>query len=136
MTRELNCHVVLLATGVQWRRLDVPGIDKLIGAGVYYGGTVAEAFFCRDEDIYIVGGANSAGQAAIYSSRYARSVTMLVRGESLSESMSRYLIDQIEATKNIKVRLRTTVVEAHGQEHLESITIIDAAKKERETVPA
>jgi thioredoxin reductase (NADPH) len=133
---ELNSHVVLLATGVQWRRLDVPGIDSLVGAGVYYGGTVAEAFFCRGEDIYIVGGANSAGQAAVYFSRYARTVTMLVRGESLSESMSRYLIDQIEATKNIKVRLRTTVVEVHGQEHLESITIFDDAKKERETVPA
>ena len=131
----LRCHVVLLATGVQWRRMDVPGIDKLIGAGVYYGGTVAEAFFCRDEDVYIVGGANAAGQAAIYFSRYARSVTMLVRGESLSESMSRYLIDQIAATKNIKVRLRTTVVEAHGDERLEAITIYDAAKGEKETVP-
>lgn len=133
---ELNCHVVLLATGVQWRRLDVPGIDSLVGAGVYYGGTVAEAFFCRGEDIYIVGGANSAGQAAVYFSRYARTVTMLVRGESLSENMSRYLIDQIEATKNIEVRLRTTVVEVHGQEHLESITIFDAAKNEQETVSA
>jgi thioredoxin reductase (NADPH) len=133
---ELNCHVVLLAAGVQWRRLDVPGIDSLVGAGVYYGGTLAEAFFCRGEDIYIVGGANSAGQAAVYFSRYARTVTMLVRGESLSESMSRYLIDQIEATKNIKVRLRTTVVEVHGKEHLELITIFDAAKNERENVPA
>jgi len=133
---ELNCHVVLLATGVQWRRLDVPGIDSLVGAGVYYGGTVAEAFFCHGEDIYIVGGANSAGQAAVYFSRYARTVTMLVRGESLSESMSRYLIDQIEATKNIKVRLRTTVVEVDGREHLEAITIFDAAKNERENVPA
>jgi thioredoxin reductase (NADPH) len=131
---DLLCHVVLLATGVQWRRLDVPGLDKLIGAGVYYGGTVAEAFFCRDEDVYIVGGANSAGQAAVYFSRYARTVTMLVRGESLSESMSRYLIDQIAAIKNIKVRLRTTVVEAHGEERLEAITIFDAAKSEKETI--
>jgi thioredoxin reductase (NADPH) len=133
---ELMCHVVLLATGVQWRRLDVPGIDGLVGAGVYYGGTIAEAFFCRGEDIYIVGGANSAGQAALYFSRYARTVTMLVRGESLDEGMSRYLIPQIEATKNIKVRLRTTVVEVDGKEHLESITIFDAAKNEKETVPA
>ena len=133
---ELNCHVVLLATGVQWRRLDVPGIDSLVGAGVYYGGTVAEAFFCRGEDVYIVGGANSAGQAAVYFSRYARTATMLVRGGSLAEGMSRYLIDQIEATKNIKVRLQTTVVEVHGKEHLESITILDAAKNEKETFPA
>jgi thioredoxin reductase (NADPH) len=132
---ELRCHVVLLATGVQWRRLDVPGLDVLIGAGVYYGGTVAEAFFCRDEDIYIVGGANSAGQAAMYFSRYARTVTLLVRGESLSESMSRYLIDQIELTKNIKVRLQTTVVEVHGDERLEAITVFDAARGEKETLP-
>lgn len=131
---ELRCHAVLLATGVQWRRLDVPGLDKLIGAGVYYGGTLAEAFFCRDEDIYIVGGANSAGQAAVSFSRYARKVTMLVRGDSLSESMSQYLIDQIRGTKNIEVRLRTTVVEVHGDERLESITILDATKGERETV--
>jgi thioredoxin reductase (NADPH) len=132
---ELRCHVVLLATGVQWRRLDVPGLDELIGAGVYYGGTVAEAFFCRDEDIYIVGGANSAGQAAVYFSRYARTVTMLVRGESLSESMSQYLIDQIESTKNIKVRLQTTLVEVHGDERLEAITVFDAAGGEKETLP-
>ena len=131
---DLRCHVVLLATGVQWRRLDVPGIDKLIGAGVYYGGTLAEAFFCRDEDVYIVGGANSAGQTAVSFSRYARTVTMLVREESLSQSMSRYLIDQIAATKNIKVRLQTTVVEVHGDQRLEAITIYDAAKGEKEIV--
>jgi thioredoxin reductase (NADPH) len=131
---DLRCHVVLVATGVQWRRLDVPGIDKLIGAGVYYGGTLAEAFFCRDEDVYIVGGANSAGQAAVSFSRYARTVTMLVREKSLSESMSRYLIDQIAVTKNIKVRLRTTVVEVYGDQRLEAITIYDAAKGEKEIV--
>ena len=132
---ELTSHVVLLATGVQWRRLDVPGIDRLVGAGVYYGGTLAEAFFCRNEDIYIVGGANSAGQAAVYFSRYARTVTMLVRGESLDESMSHYLIDQIQKTPNIKVRLRTTVVEAHGENRLEAITISDATKNQKEKVP-
>jgi thioredoxin reductase (NADPH) len=132
---ELRSHVVLLATGVQWRRLDVPGIDQLVGAGVYYGGTLAEAFFCRNEDIYIVGGANSAGQAAVYFSRYARTVTMLVRGESLDEGMSRYLIDQIKKTPNIRVRLRTTVVEVHGEGRLEAITIFDAAKNQKEKVP-
>ncbi len=132
---ELTSHVVLLATGVQWRRLDVPGIDRLVGAGVYYGGTLAEAFFCRNEDIYIVGGANSAGQAAVYFSRYARTVTMLVRGESLDEGMSHYLIDQIQKTPNIKVRLRTTVVEAHGENRLEAITISDATKNQKEKVP-
>ena len=132
---ELTSHVVLLATGVQWRRLDVPGIDRLVGAGVYYGGTLAEAFFCRNEDIYIVGGANSAGQAAVYFSRYARTVMMLVRGESLDEGMSRYLIDQIQKTPNIKVRLRTTVVGAHGENRLEAITISDATKNQKEKVP-
>lgn len=135
---ELRCHVVLLATGVEWRRLDVPGLDKLIGAGVYYGGTLAEAFFCRNEDIYIVGGANSAGQAAVSFSRYARTVTMLVRENALSESMSRYLVDQIESIKNINVRLRTTVVEAHGDQRLEAITVFDAGRGEwgeKETLP-
>lgn len=132
---EMTSHVVLLATGVQWRRLDVPGIDRLVGAGVYYGGTLAEAFFCRNEDIYIVGGANSAGQAAVYFSRYARTVTMLVRGESLDEGMSRYLIDQIQKTPNIRVRLRTTVVEVHGEHRLEAITICDATKNHKEKVP-
>jgi thioredoxin reductase (NADPH) len=132
---QLRGHVVLLAPGVQWRRLDVPGIDKLVGAGVYYGGTVAEAFFCRSEDIYIVGGANSAGQAAVYFSRYASTVTMLVRGESLDKEMSRYLIDQIYNTKNIRVRLRTTVQKVHGEDRLEAITILDALKGKEETVP-
>jgi thioredoxin reductase (NADPH) len=130
---ELRCHVVLLATGVEWRRLDVPGIERLIGAGVYYGGSLAEAFFCRDEDVCIVGGANSAGQAALHFARYARVVTLLVRGDALT--MSRYLIDQIEATANVRVRLRTTVVEVHGAERLEAITILDAATGTRETLP-
>jgi thioredoxin reductase (NADPH) len=132
---ELRCHVVLLATGVEWRRLDVPGLDKLIGAGVYYGGTLAEAFFCRNEDIYIVGGANSAGQAAVSFSRYARTVTMLVRENALSESMSRYLVNQIESIENINVRFRTTVVEAQGDQRLEAITVFDAGRGEKETLP-
>ena len=131
---ELHCEVVLLAVGVEWRMLNVPGIDRLTGAGVYYGGTLAEAFFCRNEDIYIVGGANSAGQAALYFSRYARSVTLLVRADSLSKSMSHYLIDQIEATKNIKVRLQTEVVEAHGDDRLESITVLNTATGVKETL--
>ena len=131
---ELRGHVVLLATGVEWRRLDVPEIDRFVGAGVYYGGTLAEAFFCRNEDIYIVGGANSAGQAAVYFSRYAHTVTMLVRGESLDENMSRYLIDQIYNTPNIKVRVRTTVVEVRGKDRLESITVFDKAKNQKETL--
>lgn len=125
---------MVLATGVQWRRLDAPGIDGLIGAGVYYGGTLAEAFFCRDEDVYIVVGANSAGQAALYFARYARTVTMLVRGDSLSKEMSHYLIKQIQGTKNINVRLRTTVVEAHGEKYLEAITIFDSSTEKKEKI--
>lgn len=133
---ELRCEAVLLATGVQWRRLDVPGIERLTGAGVYYGGTLAEVLFCRNEDIYIVGGANSAGQASLHFSRYARSVTLLVRADSLSKSMSHYLIEQIEATKNIKVRLNITVFEVHGEQRLESITLFNGVTAEKETVRA
>ena len=131
---QLRCHVALLAPGVEWRRLEVPGADRLTGAGVYYGGTLAEAFFCRDEDIYIVGGGNSAGQAALYFARYARTVTLLVREPSLKETMSQYLIDQVEATKNVKVRLRTTVVEVHGTDRLEAVTVLDASTGQQETL--
>jgi len=109
--------------GVQWRKLEVPGIDRLQGAGVYYGGGPTEAISCRDEDVYIVGGANSAGQAAMFFSRYAQRVVMLVRGDSLAASMSQYLIDQIKDTSNIQVEYRSQVVEVHGQDHLETISI-------------
>ncbi len=131
---ELRCQAVLLAMGVDWRRLDVPGIARLTGAGVYYGGTIADAVMCRNEDVYIVGGANAAGQAAMHFSRYARTVTMLVRGDSLSKAMSHYLMEQIQATGNLRVRLNTTVVEVHGQNRLEAITIRDAAGM-TETIP-
>jgi thioredoxin reductase (NADPH) len=109
--------------GVQWRKLDVPGMDRLQGAGVYYGGGTTEAISCRDEDVYIVGGANSAGQAAMYFSRYAQRVVMLVRGDSLAATMSQYLIDQIKATSNIHVEYRSQIVEVHGDDHLEAISI-------------
>ena len=132
---DLRCQVTLLAMGVAWRRLDVSGIDRLTGAGVYYGGTIADAFMCKNEEVYIVGGANSAGQAAIHFSRYAKAVTMLVRGDSLSRSMSRYLVDQILATRNIRVRLNTRVVEVHGQDRLEAITVLDAMTGVKDTLP-
>ena len=131
---ELRCQVVLLAMGVEWRRLTVPGVERLTGAGVYYGGTIAEAFMCKNEDIYIVGGANSAGQAALHFARYAKTVTMLVRGESLASHMSRYLVVQLQATPNIHVRLNTRVVEVHGQNRLEAITIVDDAGHVTETI--
>jgi thioredoxin reductase (NADPH) len=120
---ELSCHALLLAMGVQWRKLDVPGMDRLQGAGVYYGGGPTEAISCRDEDVYIIGGANSAGQAAMFLSRYARKVVMLVRGDSLAASMSQYLIDQIKETSNIQVEYGSRVAEVHGEDHLESISI-------------
>jgi thioredoxin reductase (NADPH) len=120
---RLSCHALLLAMGVQWRKLDVPGLERLQGAGVYYGGGTTEAISCRDEDVYIIGGANSAGQAAMFFSRYAQRVVMLVRGDSLAATMSQYLIDQIKDTPNIHVEYRTQVVEVHGDDHLETISI-------------
>src|SRR4028119_1583426 len=92
---KISCHSLLIATGVQWRKLDAPGVERLSGAGIYYGAAMTEAMACKNEDVYIVGGANSAGQAAMYFSRYARKVVMIVRGPSLNASMSQYLIDQI-----------------------------------------
>lgn len=120
---ELSCHALMVASGVQWRKLDMPGMARLHGAGVYYGAGPAEAISCRDEDVYIVGGANSAGQAAMNFSKYARRVIMLVRGKSLSASMSRYLIDEIAHTPKIEVQTGVRVVEVHGEEHLEAISV-------------
>jgi thioredoxin reductase (NADPH) len=114
---------LLVATGVQWRKLDAPGVNRLTGAGIYYGAAMTEAMSTRDEDVYVVGGANSAGQAAMYFSRYARRVVMLVRGSSLGASMSKYLIDQLQATPNIQIEFNSSVVEAHGDNHLEAISV-------------
>ncbi len=119
--REISCSVVLIATGVAWCRLNVPGAETLMGRGVYYGAAQTEAMACTNEDVFIVGGANSAGQAAMYFSKYARSVTMLVRGESLAKSMSKYLIDQIAAVPNITVETRTQIARFSGDDHLECI---------------
>jgi thioredoxin reductase (NADPH) len=133
---ELSCHALLLAMGVQWRKLDIPGMDRLQGAGVYYGGGTTEAISCREEDVYIVGGANSAGQAAMFFSRYARRVVMLVRADSLAVSMSQYLIDQIKATDNIHVEYKSQVVEVHGDDHLEAISILCDQTGEVSRVPS
>jgi thioredoxin reductase (NADPH) len=133
---SINCHTLLIATGVSYRKLDIPGVQQLTGAGVYYGAAMTEAMACRGEEVYIVGGANSAGQAAMYFSRYASKVIMLVRGDSLAKSMSHYLIDQINATPNIQVRTNTTVVEAHGETSLSALTIADLRAGTTERVPA
>jgi len=131
----LRCHTILLATGVSYRTLDVPGSERLQGEGIYYGAGMSEAPLYRDQDIYLVGGANSAGQAAMYFSRYARSVTLLVRGPSLDESMSQYLIDQITAIPRIKVLTSTRVVEVKGETNLEAITTTNTETFETQVLP-
>jgi thioredoxin reductase (NADPH) len=121
--REVSSHVALLCPGVQYRKLDVPGADRLTGRGIYYGAALAEAPQCKDEDVYVVGGANSAGQAALHFAKYAHKVMMLVRGRGLEATMSKYLIDEIGHTSNIVVRPGTQVVEARGDEHLECLRL-------------
>ncbi len=111
---EINCHALMVASGVSYRKLEVPGIERLAGAGVYYGAAMTEAMSCRDMGVYIVGGGNSAGQAAMFFSQYASHVSILVRGEGLKATMSQYLIDQIGATPNVSVHPHTQIVEAHG----------------------
>ena len=133
---EISCHSLMIATGVQWRKLDAPGIERLTGAGIYYGAAMTEAMACQNEDVYIIGGANSAGQAAMYCSRYARQVVMLVRGESLNASMSQYLIDQIKQTENIRVEYNSSVIEAHGEERLEAISVYCTESNETNIYPA
>jgi thioredoxin reductase (NADPH) len=122
---ELSCKAIVIATGVTTRTLDAPGVEKLTGAGIYYGAALTEAAHYRGRHIFVVGGANSAGQGAVFFSRYARQVTMLVRGSALNRGMSHYLINQITETPNIEVCLETEVVEAHGENHLEAITLIN-----------
>lgn len=133
---EISCHAIILALGVSWRRLNVPGLEKLTGAGVYYGAAQTEAMSCQGEEVYIIGGANSAGQAAMYFSKYAAHVTMLVRGDSLTKSMSQYLIDQIGETANITVQTHSSVIEVKGETSLEALTIANTLTGETQTVPA
>jgi len=133
---ELSCHALLVATGVEWRKLDAPGVERLTGAGIYYGAAMTEAISTRDEDVFVVGGANSAGQAAMYFSKYARRVVMLVRGSSLAASMSQYLINQLKETTNVQIEFNSAVVEAHGENHLEAISVRCTASNEINRVPA
>jgi thioredoxin reductase (NADPH) len=121
--REVSSHCVLLAPGVQYRKLDVPGAERLTGRGIYYGAALVEAVACKGEDVFVVGGANSAGQAALHFAKFANKVTMLVRGDGLSATMSKYLIDEIAATSNIVVETRTQVLEAIGEERLEGLRL-------------
>ena len=126
----------MIATGVQWRRLDVPGVDRLQGAGIYYGGGATEALSCKGEIVYVVGGANSAGQAAMNFAKYAERVVILVRGDSLASTMSQYLIDQIKETPNIQLWAHASVSEAHGATHLEEISVLCSDTNKLERVPA
>jgi thioredoxin reductase (NADPH) len=134
--QELSAHAVIVATGVAYRPLVAPGVAELTGRGVYYGSASTEGPSCADTDVYIVGGANSAGQAALFFSRYARSVTLVVRGDSLERSMSYYLIQQLAVIGNIAVRTGTEVVAAHGSTHLEALTLGDSKDGTVTTVSA
>ena len=132
----IDAKSVILATGVAYRQLDSPGCEQMQGCGIYYGAALAEAVECKDEDVYVVGGANSAGQAAVNLARYARSVTMLVRASSLEQSMSYYLIQQIGGIERIAVRTCTEVAEALGNGHLEQLRLRDTSTGRTDTVDA
>lgn len=132
----IDAHAIVLATGVSYNQLDVPGVAGLTGRGIYYGSTVSEAAGCEGADVFIVGGANSAGQAAVYFARRARSVTILVRAASLESSMSYYLIQELRALPNVVVRTGTEVAAASGNGHLESLTLLDNTTGATEEVEA
>jgi thioredoxin reductase (NADPH) len=129
-------RTVVIATGVTYRRLEVPGLDELLGAGVFYGAAVTEAAALEGQRAFVVGGANSAGQAAVHLARFASQVTILVRGPSLSTSMSAYLIDEIERATNINVWANMTVTDIHGQGRLEAISVRDSATGREHAEPA
>ncbi|QIN82563.1 response regulator [Rubrobacter tropicus] len=133
---EISCYALIITTGVSYRRLDVPGEENLTGRGVYYGAAQTEAFSCKDEDVYIVGGANSAGQAAMFFSGQASKVSLLCRSGDLRKSMSEYLVKQIEETGNIEVITNSSVSAVEGDGHLEKVTISDSVSGKTETVPA
>jgi thioredoxin reductase (NADPH) len=133
---QLSAHAVLLTTGAAYRRLDAPGVDAFTGTGVYYGATATEAQSVRGEDVYIVGGANSAGQAAVYFAQTARTVTIVVRGSSLGLSMSHYLVQQIAQLPNVRVRTDSSVIDAGGGDHLEWLRVLDSQTGTEEKVDA
>jgi thioredoxin reductase (NADPH) len=120
---QLSCQTVVVATGVSYRQLDLPHANELAGAGIYYGAATTEAVLYRDQDVGVVGGGNSAGQAVVYLSRFARSVTLLVRGDSLTATMSQYLIEQMDALPNVSIRLSTRITEVRGETHLAGLTV-------------
>lgn len=120
---EISCHALVVAVGLAYRKLNVPGIDKLTGAGVYYGASLTEASSCADQPVFIVGAGNSAGQAALYLAQTSSKVIMLIRDDSLAKKMSQYLVERIEANPMIEVLLQTEVAAVYGEEHLETVTV-------------
>src|SRR3989475_2741649 len=135
-SNDISCHALMIATGVQWRRLEAPGIDRLQGAGIYYGGGATEALSCQGEIIYVIGGANSAGQAAMNFAKYADRVVIVVRGGSPSSTIAQNLIDQIKETPNIQLWSHASVSEAHGEAHLEELSVLCSDTNKVERVPA
>ncbi|MFO7893138.1 MAG: FAD-dependent oxidoreductase [Longimicrobiales bacterium] len=133
---ELSCYAVVIASGMEVRRLDVPNLEEKVGAGVYYGSALSEAALYRNRDVFVVGGANSAGQGAVHFSRLARTVTILIRGPDLRKSMSQYLVDRISETANIIVLPNTVVEGVEGDERLEALQLRDTATGEAATRPA
>jgi thioredoxin reductase (NADPH) len=133
---EIEARAVVAATGVSYRRLAAPGLDELTGRGVYYGANAAEAAQCQDEDVYVVGAANSAGQAALNLSRFAKRVVLVVRSGDLRASMSQYLVERVTSVPTIEVRTRTEVAAAHGDGHLETLTLVDRDTGRTEDVSA
>ena len=132
---EIEARTVLVATGVSYRMLEAPGLGGLAGRGVYYGATASEARLCENDDVYVVGAANSSGQAALNLARYAQRVTLVVRADALEKSMSQYLVERIRGTENIEVRLQTEVVGGRGDDHLQAITLADRSAGSEEEIP-
>jgi thioredoxin reductase (NADPH) len=133
---EVSARAVLVAVGVTYRRLPIPALDRLVGSGVFYGAAGVEAPALTGEQVYVVGGANSAGQAALHLARFAARVTLLIRGDSLTAGMSAYLVTQVEAAPSIDVRLHTRVVDGRGESRLEALTLEDTQTGRREDLPA
>jgi thioredoxin reductase (NADPH) len=131
----LASQAMILAMGVSYNKLDIPGADRLAGAGLYYGAALSEALSAKDQDVYIIGGGNSAGQAGLYLAKHARSVTLIVRGNTLAGSMSRYLIERIEQSSNVRFRMNAAVDDLHGNDTLEAITVVDRQTGAREQLP-
>jgi len=132
---QVSCHALVVATGVDYRKLDLPDADRLAGSGIYYGGATTEASFYRGRNVAVQGGGNSAGQAAVYLARFAEHVTLIVRADSIGSGMSAYLVDQIGATPNITVRVNTSVVGLEGGEELQAVEVEEKGTEGRKRLP-